>query len=249
MHEVSIPGDTFLHRWDARCKLVCVLLLAFSATALTGFARPVLFLLAALGALLLARLSPKHLLGRLGALHIFLLPFFLFLPFTAPGETRFELGPLAVTLEGFELALAIYLRALAVATLALALVLTTPMDLIVHAADRLHAPRVLTQITLLTYRFLFTFRVDWHRVRVALRTRGFRPAPRMHTYRTLANALGGLFIRSCDRTERVTHAMRCRGYRGRMPTLREFAIRRSDICAAAVSLLAGGLFLTWEFYP
>lgn len=246
MHEIWIPGNSFFHRWDARVKLIAVAMMCLTVAAMTGLMRPLMLLVLGLICLMLSDLSPRLLFGRLGSLHLFLIPCFLFLPFKTPGEPWLWIGPVSVTREGIHWAAAIYLRALAIAVLAFGLVLTTPFDIIIQAGERIHLPRILTQIALLAYRFLFTLRTDWRRIRIALITRGFREATRLYAYQTLAHAIGGLMIRTVDRTERVTHAMRCRGYHGTIPTMRTFRTRAADWGALAVTTVLCMMFVLWE---
>ncbi len=249
MHETWIPGRSPLHRWEPRCKLVGTALLCLIATAIYGIFPLTTLAGFALGILFFFRLPLRPLLKYLAGIHVFLIPCFLILPFSTPGEPLFRLWDYPATLEGFEFAVTLYLRALAIASFALGLILTTPIDVLIHAGERLHVPRVLSQIALLTYRFLFSFRSDLDRTRIALRTRGFKAATGMHTYRTLAHSTGGLLIRALDRTERVTHAMRCRGYHGTVPTLRTFRTKPGDLVAVAACVVLCGVFLTWEYYP
>ena len=222
-------------------------LLCLLPTAMEGLWPLCALMLSALSMLLAFRLPWKPLFKYLSGMHLFLIPCFLILPFSTPGTTLFEWGRFSASQEGFQFAASLYLRAVAIACFALGIILTTPIDVLVHAAERLHFPRVLAQIALLCYRFLFAFRADLYRTKVALKTRGFHEASRMHTFRTLAHTTGGLLIRALDRTERVTHAMRCRGYRGSMPTLRTFQLHRTDLLAAAACIVFCGLFLVWEY--
>ncbi len=248
MHETWIPGETFLHRWDARCKLGATACLCLTPTAMSDRVPLAVLAVAALGLLLWFHLPWRKLFRYLSEIHLFLIPCFLILPFSTPGDPLFHIGPFAGSLEGFKFALTLYLRAVIIATFAMGAILTTPIDVLVQAAERLYVPRVLAQICLLTYRFLFAFRADLQRIRIALRTRGFREAAGMHTYRTLAHTTGSLLIRALDRTERVTRAMRCRGYHGTLPTMRSFKLNNQDLAATGICVVFSCFFLFWEFW-
>ncbi len=247
MHETWIPGRSWLHRCEPRCKLCGTALLCLLPTALNSLAPLLVLAVAALGSLFLFRLPIRPLLKYLSGIHVFLIPCFLILPFSTPGEPLFRVWGFTASLEGLKFAAILYLRAVTIASAALGLVLTTPIDVLIQAAEKLHVPRVLSQIGLLTYRFLFSFRTDLDRTRIALQTRGFRKASGIHTYRTLAHSTGSLLIRALDRTERVTQAMRCRGYRGSMPTLRTFPTQTGDLIGVVAYTGLCVLFLIWEY--
>ena len=70
-----------------------------------------------------------------------------------------------------------------------------------------------------------------------MRIRAFNPRPELRTYRTYANLLGTLVVRSHDRAERVQRAMLCRGFSGTWPLLREPRLRAADLAAALVMLV------------
>jgi cobalt/nickel transport system permease protein len=49
---------------------------------------------------------------------------------------------------------------------------------------------------------------------------------------------GMLFVRSLERAERISAAMRCRGFTGRFPTLSDMALARRDAVFAVIAVLA-----------
>ncbi len=100
MHETWIPGESFLHRWDPRCKLIGIALLCLLPTALSGLVRPLALFLAGLALLWLCRLSTGLFFRRLAVIHFFFIPCFILIPFSSPGETFFRLGPLQATTDG-----------------------------------------------------------------------------------------------------------------------------------------------------
>ncbi len=204
-----------VHGWDARWKLVAA---AICLAALAGLRTPVVAAAAgglAAGGLLLARLPVRLVLGRLAAAQIFLLPCLMFLPFSMGGETV-AVGPLKPARAGLELTGVLYLRALALITVGLAVVYSTPMVTLLRGLQALHWPRLLVEITLLTYRYLFTLWWELTRMRWALAARGFRARGRVQNHRTLAQVVGVTLVRSVERTGRIQQALRCRGFDGRL---------------------------------
>jgi cobalt/nickel transport system permease protein len=81
----------------------------------------------------------------------------------------------------------------------------------------------------------------------AIKTRGFVPKTRMHTYKTYAYLIGMIFVRSTDRAQRVHQAMICRGFDGHFHSLVRFSMKKPDYTALPfmVAALAGLEVLEW----
>jgi cobalt/nickel transport system permease protein len=199
----------------------------------------------ALGLLLMARLPWRLVLVRLMAAQAILLPCLVILPFTFAGE-RISFGPWTLSREGLQVAALLYLRALALVTIGLAVVYSTPMVVLLHALQTFRLPRVLVETALLTYRYAFTLVWELTRVRWALATRGFRGRVNLHSQRTLAHVIGVSLIRSLERTERIYQSMLCRGYRGRLHTRRQFQSSLSDWLMALGCLGCGAALLALD---
>ncbi|MCB1125711.1 MAG: hypothetical protein KDM81_04390 [Verrucomicrobiae bacterium] len=93
------------------------------------------------------------------------------------------------------------------------LVHTTPLPEIVVGLRRLGVPRIWTGSLAFWGRYYAVLTGEWHRLQLARRSRTFTRS-RTLRFRSLANALGLLFIRSYERAEKVHRAMLARGYRG-----------------------------------
>ncbi len=223
-------GHSLLHRLDPRLKIVAALawsfLLALSATreaALAGLAGSVLLALA-------GQLKWGAAVKRLATVNVFVAFMWLMLPFSfsSPGRVLTAWGPLEITAEGLALALLLTIKANGVALGAMALLGTSPILELAAAARRLGAPEKLVALFLLMIRYFEVIRMEYARLRVAMRARGFRPGMNARTYRAWANLVGMLLVRSLDRAERVHAAMLCRGYTGRFWIDRRLALGRLD---------------------
>jgi cobalt/nickel transport system permease protein len=234
-----------VHAWDARWKLAAAGLFMAVLVSLQTPAAAALGVAVAFAWLAAARLPARQVLGRLGAAQIILLPCLVILPFSWGGETT-RLGPLNPSLEGLRLAGLLYLRALAIVTLGLAVVYSTPMVVLLRALQAFRLPRVLVEITLLTYRYLFTLWWELTRMRWALAARGFQARGSLRCHRTLAQVVGVSLVRSVERTERIQLAMRCRGFQGRLRTLQRFHSRRADWLKALAAAAGAVALLAWE---
>ena len=247
--ELYARGSSTLHVWDARWKVVALGGLAFVLASVDAVWAALSGVGISLGLLILARL-PWRLVGtRLAVAQVFLLPCVIILPFSFGGESM-SVGSLRLSQEGLRWAALFYCRALAIIALGIALVYTTPMVVLLRALQSLRVPRVLVEIALLTYRYLFTLAAEGMRMRWALATRGFGARSFRYTYRPLANGIGMALVRSMERTERIQQAMICRGFQGRLHTLQRFDAGLCDWAKAVVCFgLAVGLWAVDRGWP
>jgi cobalt/nickel transport system permease protein len=246
----SIPAPpSAIGRLDPRWKLAALTTAAVAAAVLrtlpaaaTAFA----------GALLLAvasRLPWRWYLTRLGAVLPFLALFVVLLPFLVPDKEPVHLGPVMISPRGLALALLLCLKALTILTLMLILLATAPLNATLQAAHALHVPGLLVQLALLTYRYVFLLAGELGRLRVALRVRGYRNRPTLHSYRTIGHVAGTLLVRSAEHAERVGQAMRCRGFDGRFRSVTAFRTTKADLLFCL--LVAGGAtaIVVFDFRP
>lgn len=231
VRDAAVPPSP-LSRWDARWKLAAVLLAGVAVVSLRSPYPAAVAVIVAVGLCFWGRVPPAVFASRLGVLLLAVLPVVVVLPLTAEGGTR-----TAVTVA---------LRAVALGTLALVVLRTAPLGHTLAAAHRLYVPGVLVQIAQLAYRYSLLFFAETRRLRIALRTRGFRPATTAHAYRTLGSSAGTLLVRGGDQAERVADAMRARGFDGTYHTLTAFCTTMLDV-AGFIMMIAGfvGLVL-WD---
>ncbi|MFZ5640079.1 MAG: cobalt ECF transporter T component CbiQ [Bacillota bacterium] len=125
--------------------------------------------------------------------------------------------------DGLLLGLQFLARVTGSVSVLLLLSLTTPVTELMKALAWFRMPRVLVEILMFTYRYLFVFWEEGSRIRDAQTLRlgyqrrsswaGWRRAVR-NTWTLFAMVL----IRAYDRAENTYNAMQVRGYRGRMVT-------------------------------
>jgi cobalt/nickel transport system permease protein len=239
--------DSPLARWDARWKLAAILVAVGGIASLNHLAPAGVALGAGLVLLLASRLPGGWVRGRLAAFALAALPFLVVLPFTLdPAGPGWEVGPVRVSERGLLSGLAVSFRCLAIGTLALVLVGTAPFHHTIAAAHRLKVPGLLVLLTLLAYRYAFLLGDELRRLRVALRTRGFRASANRHGYRTLGHVTGAVLVRGTDRADRVADAMRCRGFDGRFHTLAAFRTTPADIIPCLLAVAGIALLVIWD---
>ena len=239
--------DSPLARWDARWKLAALAIAAFCFAALDGLFPSLTALAVGFVLLGLARLRWNWVRGRLGLFALAALPFLLVLPFTLqPEGPGWMLGPVRVSEHGLVVGLAVVARCLAIGCLALVLIGTAPMHQTLAAAHALRVPGLLVLIAGLAYRYTHLLAEEYKRVRVALRTRGFKVAATRHGYRTIGHVTGAVLVRGADRAERVADAMRCRGFDGTFHTTTAFCTTKTDILAFAALLIVTMALHLWD---
>lgn len=200
----------------------------------------VLFVLVAIG-VWAARLPLRTLIRRVAqALPFFLLPA-LALPFTVPGPTAFEIGPLTASAPGLERAAEIILRAtLAVSAVTIVISVTRAADLL-SALDALPVPRLVRSSLALGYRYVYVLTDELERTTRALKSR-LGHASRLRLWRARATTLAHLFVRSHARGTRIHAAMLSRGYRDALPTLNP-AVGGSRVWVIAIVGLLAAIWL------
>lgn len=212
-------------RVDARVKVSLAMLSIALLITLPGNRLPVLIFLAALLSfkimqvpwkLLIARLLPPLLLS---SVVVFLDTFML-------GRTNWfqlNIGPWLLTghSEGFYLGLHLFLRVLGSVSIILGLGFSTPINELLLAASWFKVPRVLVEVFMLTYRYLFVFWDEGIRIRNAQTLRLGYPQWKQFSMwkkamKSTSTLMGMILIRAYDRAESTYQAMQIRGYKGRI---------------------------------
>jgi cobalt/nickel transport system permease protein len=217
-HALYVHGASRVHALEAHIKVAAMLafVLAVVATpreAFWAFGLDAILLGTAARA---ARIPAGFLVRRLLVLIPFVL-FALFLPFLGTGARTEVLG-ISLSIEGLWGAWTILAKATLGVTASIVMAATTEVPDILQGLDRLKVPRLLTAIAGFMIRYLDVVLGEMHRMRVAMRSRGYDPRW-IWQGRALATSAGALFIRSYERGERVYQAMVARGYEGQMPAL------------------------------
>ncbi len=223
--EMFVPLRSPLHRWDPRPKLIGLGALIFAFAFVETVILLPIMLLVTLSLFWISRLPWRFLLNRLRYPGLFLAMVTILLPFLSGETVIWSWGPLALRAEGCVAALLIGCRFLCILTLSLILLGCTPFLTLVKGLRSLGLPSILTDMMLLSYRYLAEITQDLHRMQQAMYLRGFGYRPpgseqsildrvrnSMGDLKRLASLTGTLLIRSYERSERVYQAMRLRGY-------------------------------------
>ena len=231
-------GDSPLHRWDPRYKLIGLMALIFAFSYVRDLRTLPLTLFAAALLLAASRLPVSFWLNRLRAPGIFVLVTALLLPFTSWATVFARLGPLALRREGCTQAVLIVTKFITILTTSLVLFGTAPYLTTIKAMRTLGLPSLLSDMTLFAYRYIHVVGQDFETMDTAMGLRGFRRnrlGSRALT--ALSSLAGSLLVRSYERSERVHKAMILRGYGQRNRPRGEFQATRGDRLALTFILL------------
>jgi cobalt/nickel transport system permease protein len=239
----GVAGNTHspIHRLDPRAKLIGLASITFVAVSTPLRAWPV-FVACALAlatVATLARVSPRTLWSRAKVVLPLVLFVAVFVPFFRGGE-QLDLGPVDVSKEGLATFATVSAKAILGTLSAVLLGATTSFPDVLHALERLKAPKLLVLIAAFMYRYLFTIVDEVQRMRAALAARGYAPRHALQV-QAIGRVATALFLRTYERAERVHLAMLARGWRQTMPRLDTLAFTRTDtlfLAALATPLLA-----------
>ncbi|TVP69487.1 MAG: cobalt ECF transporter T component CbiQ [Rhodobacteraceae bacterium] len=194
---------------SARARLILALVLAFGFASVQGLAVLPLVMALSLG-VVLAFGAVRVVLRRMRAPLVLVLALTVVLPLISGSTVLAQIGPVALQLEGLQAAALIAGRLLSIVAVTLALLATlSPFDL-VAGLRALRVPALMTDLALLTLRYLDEVTAELRRAALARSLRGG-----MRGWRALPEHARGLatsLIRAQTRSERLWAAMRLRGY-------------------------------------
>ncbi|MFC1736346.1 energy-coupling factor transporter transmembrane component T family protein [Candidatus Hydrogenedentota bacterium] len=244
--DTHAAGDSIMHRWDPRAKLLGLAVPVAVAASLNHVTTAFVALCIALCILALCKLPFGFAFTRIFGVSMFMLPFFIFLPISPGGEVVFWLGPVAFYSGGFRLAFLIYLKASAIFTLSLALLNTAYLWDTFWAARVFLVPRSLIQLALISLRYLPILVEEYLSISTAATCRCFALDTSGRSYRTAANVAGAILTRGYRRADRVWHAMACRGFHGEMYPVKTWRLSTGHVIAA---IFTAGLYcaiMIWD---
>jgi cobalt/nickel transport system permease protein len=212
---------SWLGKMETRVKILSIisLLVVFSTIK-----NPIYLLsgtLILLSSAILTGVSVKTLFKRL----LWLIPFagimMVFFPFITPGKAIFTLKTTLFTLEATDEGLLksafLTLRVLNATFAVSLLVLTTPLQQLLHGLQDLKLPKIMVSLISFTLRYFEVLGDEVKRMQIARKSRGFKRGSSFfhgHTMKTIGLLIGTLFLRAAERGDRIYSAMLSRGYRG-----------------------------------
>lgn len=238
-------------RLDPRARILAAVVFAAVVVALERWEVLVLALGMSLAAMVAARMPPGPTLKRMAVMDGFIVFMLVMLPFTMPGDPIATVFGFPASWQGLERAVIIGLKANAVMLCLLALVGSMDPTTLGHALSRLRLPENLVHLMLFTVRYIDVIHDEYRRLRIAMKMRGFRPRNNRHTYQSFGYLIGMLLVRALERSERILHAMKCRGFTGRLVLLDSlrYTSRDGGFALFWLGLLAALVFLEIRDVP
>lgn len=229
--------ESSIQRWDPRLKIFSLGIFIFGIALL----KTVPFAFGALGVaiacLLISRLPISFVVLGMRWVVLFLLPFVIILPITFPGEASFKVVGIPFKLEGMRLAILIIIKAVAIVMTTYTTFGSARFNVSMIAMQHLKCPKIIIQMILFTYRYIFLFLDEMKRMDTAMKSRGFVKKTNLDTLRVLGNFVGTLLVRSFGRTVRVYNAMLSKGYNGEFHTFDSFEACGKDFVKAALVIV------------
>jgi len=235
--EAFAGGTSVIHTIDPRIKVVMALIYSFVVALSSSFFILLSSLVTSMALVTVARLDAREVLKRLTVLLGFILLVWMLMPLTYPGATLLRIGPVEFSRPGVLLAAQISLKSTAILLALMALLATMSIATLGHALGCLGLPDKLVYLLLITYRYVFVMEQEYQRLTRAMKIRGFQPGTNLHSYQSYAYLVGMLFVHASARADRVSKAMKCRGFTGRFHSLRQFEPEPGNLPFAVIMSL------------
>jgi energy-coupling factor transport system permease protein len=245
--EFYTPGRTFLHRWDARAKLLVLPLV------LAGFFLPsppwvLLIFTAGIAAVLALALGPSQLLPPLKAVWpVLVLILFLTSPFHLGGVPVLRvLGVTLLTSEGLDATLVFMLRFFGITIGFFAILRTVSLDDVVLSLRWFGLPYNACLVMTITMRMIPTLAVTWHAVRDAHRLRAGAIQRRQPLVGTYLPVLTSVMIEAVKGIPLLAMALESRGFGRRNARTSLSGLKRGPaLLADALAFAAVAAALLW----
>jgi cobalt/nickel transport system permease protein len=226
--------------FDARVKLASTVALIVTAAFLRDVQSLMIVLIFVLMMLTVARVPAHHIAEN----YLLALPFIivasLALAFTS-------------TLLNAEM---MFIRVSASVLALILLTTTTPFFEMMAAFRWFRMPKILTNLILFTYRFIFVLQDEAARMKMARKARGFTGGGHLferQAFRTISSSIGMIFVRSSQRGSDMFDALLMRGYDGEVRSIRRPKVHARDgalilafsmVCMVSIMMQQG--VITWR---
>ena len=246
--------DSPLHRWQQDYKLVGLLSLIFAFAFIQNiWLLPIMVIITCI-LFSLSKIPLSFLIKRLRYPSWFILAVIFLLPFISGSTPIVQLGWLTIKEEGCWQALLVSVRFFCILTVSLVLFGTAPFLTSIKALRSLGLPRVIVDMTLLSYRYLEELGEMLTTMQQAMRLRGFKAHGfNRRNLEVFAQLTGSILIRSYERSTRIYQAMILRGYGSQTSQKKygKFKLSQSDSYSlwATIAAIVIAIFLvTFEAF-
>ena len=235
--------------------LFAILTMLISLVSTSPVVPFVVFLLLTYLIIFKAKIPHKFYLKFLSVPFVFAFITFVFMAvFFGVGSHILELGifNIAVTSDGFNLGLLVFSRMLGGFSCLAFLALTTPMTELFSVLERFKIPKIVLELAMLMYRYIFVFLDEGINMYHSQETRlGYSTIKR--SFKSMGMLGSNLFIKTWVKGEQVYLAMESRCYDGSIKTMGEYGsirsigIRNLALLVSFEVVLFIGTYLTGNF--
>ncbi|MGB9721939.1 MAG: cobalt ECF transporter T component CbiQ [bacterium] len=229
MFNEYIKGDSLIHRFDPRVKIVYAFIFSFVIALQNNLGSVIFGLIVGIFLVILARIKFREVIKRILVMDEFILLLWIVIPITYPGDALLNIAGIRISHQGLIFALILTFKANAIMFVLISLVATSSIFDIVHGLIHLKIPEKLVFLFFLMYRYTWVLFDEYERLIRAIKARGFKFRNSVHTYRTVAYLVGSLLVKSYNRAEILYQAMVCRGFTGKFWVLDHFKISAIDV--------------------
>ena len=252
------PGDSFLHRLDARVKILLLLILLIEVFVFTS--APVYLLMTGITFLLImtSKVPLRMVLRSLKPLWWIILFTFVLHLFSHPGREIYRIWQFVITQEGVEQGALISVRLMLLIVLSTLLTFTTSPLKLTDALESLLSPfkrlglpaHELAMMMTIALRFIPTLISETDKIMKAQQSRGadFVTGSIMSRLKNMVPILVPLFLSAFRRADDLALAMEARCYRGGegRTRMKEMKLGRLDYVAIGVfAVLSVGLGVSY----
>jgi len=252
------PGDSFLHRMDARVKILLLLILLIEVFVFTS--APVYFMMTVITFLMImiSKVPVRMVLRSLKPLWWIILFTFVLHLFSHPGREIYRIWQFVITQEGVEQGALISVRLMLLIVLSTLLTFTTSPLKLTDALESLLSPfkrlglpaHELAMMMTIALRFIPTLISETDKIMKAQQSRGadFVTGSIMSRLKNMVPILVPLFLSAFRRADDLALAMEARCYRGGegRTRMKEMKLGRLDYVAIAIfSLVSVGLGVSY----
>lgn len=138
----------------------------------------------------------------------------------------FSVGAISIT-GGMVSMITLMLKGILCICASFLLAATTPIDMICMSLRKLHVPKYIVSLILLTYRYIATMVEEVSIMNTAYQLRA--PGQKGIKISAWGSFLGQLLLRSMDKAQDVYRSMQIRGYNGEFKYVRTVPLKRTDV--------------------
>ncbi|MEO0127593.1 MAG: cobalt ECF transporter T component CbiQ [candidate division WOR-3 bacterium] len=243
MFNEYINGNSIIHRFDPRIKIIYAFVFSVVIALQNELIPSLIGLLISIILVMLARIRLLEIINRLLIVDKFLLLLWLVLPLTYPGEPLLKILGLKISQPGLLFTLLLTIKANAILLILISLIATSSIFDIVHSLLHLKIPEKLVFLFFLIYRYLWVLNDEYEKIIRAAKARGFKLRNSIHTYKTIAYIVGSLLVKSYSRADNLYRAMVCRGFCGKFWLIDHFQFKIADVFGAILLTICNILII------